>query len=88
MADASQAAGFQKSQGRFSETRSLTDIFDMLAHQAQSELGNITQSAYIMGDGLQRAVIDGAFNLLRPQTWTPSKLWRLGSEAVLQCVYL
>ena len=88
MADASQAAGFQKSQNRFSETRSLTDIFDMLAHQAQSELGNITQSAYFMGDGLQRAVIDGAFNLLRPQTWTPSNLWRLGSEAVRQSVYL
>lgn len=66
----------------------LTDVFDVLAHQAQSELGTITQTAFFMGDGLQRAVTDGVFNLLSPQAWTPANLWRLGSGAVRQAIQI
>jgi hypothetical protein len=88
MPDAAQAAGFYRSQNPSSEARNLTDVFDILAHQAQSQLGTITQTAFFMGDGLQRAVIDGAFNLVSPQTWTPTNLWRLGTEAVKQSVQI
>ena len=88
MPDAAQAAGSYQPPNPPFEARNLIDVFDMLAHQAQSELGTITQTAFFMGDGLQRAVIDGAFNLLRLQTWTPTNLWRLGSEAVRQSVQI
>jgi len=88
MADAAQAAGFTRSQHPSSEVHSLTDLFDLLAHQAQSQLGTITQTAYFMGDGLQRTVIDGAFDLLNPQTWTPGNLWQLGSQAVRQSLQI
>ena len=74
MPDAAQAAGSYQPPNPPFEARNLIDVFDMLAHQAQSELGTITQTAFFMGDGLQRAVIDGAFNLLRLQTWTPTNL--------------
>ena len=60
----------------------------MLTHQAQSEMGNITQSIFFMGDGLQRAVTDGFFNLLRPRTWMPDNILRLSSDAVRQTVQL
>src|SRR5215470_8179739 len=81
MPDVAQTAGSSQST---SKARNLTDVFDILAHQAQSELGTITQTAYFMGDGLQRAVTDGIFTLLTPTTWMPANLWRLGSEAVKQ----
>jgi len=88
MPDAAQAAGSNRSQDLFSEARNLIDVFDMLAHQAQSQLGTITQTSFFMGDGLQRAVIDGAFNLLEPQTWTPTNLWRWGSAAIRQAIQI
>lgn len=88
MPDAAQDAGFYRLQDLSSEARRLIDVFDTLAHQAQSQLGTITQTAFFMGDGLQRAVIDGAFNLLDPQTWAPANLWRLGSEAVRQSIQI
>jgi hypothetical protein len=63
-------------------------VFDILSHQAQSELGTITQTLFFMGDGLQRAATDGFFDLLRPQTWMPGNILRLGSDALRQGVQL
>lgn len=74
--------------GTPARARDLTDALDILTHQAQSELGVLTQSLFFMGDGLQRAVADGFFNLFRPQTWMPNNILRLSSEAVRQTVEL
>ena len=60
----------------------------MLTHQAQSELGDLLQSMFFVGDGLQRAAVDGFFNLLRPQTWMPDNVLRSSFEAVRQTIQL
>lgn len=69
-------------QSSLPKARNLTDVFDILAQQAQSKLGTITQAAYFIGDGLQRAITDGVFDLFQPQTWTPTNLLRLGSAGL------
>ena len=74
--------------GTSARAQDLTEAFDILTHQAQSELGNVTQSLFFMGDGLQRSAIDGFFNLFRFQTWTPNNILRLSSQAVRQSVQL
>lgn len=66
----------------------LTQVLDILTHQAESELGNVSQSLFFMGDGLQRAITDGFFDLLRPQTWMPANILRLSTEAVRQTLQL
>jgi hypothetical protein len=66
------------SQGEPLRTRDLTKVLEILAHTAQGELGNISQLAFFVGDGLQRAATDGLFDALRPQTWQPRNLARLG----------
>jgi len=60
----------------------LQQLLDMLTHQAQSELGDISQSLFFMGDGLQRSMVNGFFDLLRPATWSPVNLLRLGTDTV------
>ena len=74
--------------GTPARARNLTEAFDILTHQAQSELGNWTQSLFFMGDGLQRAVMDGFFNLLRPETWMPDNILRTGLSAIRQTIQL
>jgi hypothetical protein len=74
--------------GTPARARDLTEALDILTHHAQSELGNVTQSLFFMGDGLQRAIVDGVFNLFLPQTWTPNNILRLSSEAVRQTIQL
>ncbi len=74
--------------GHFAKARNLTEALDLLTLQAQGELGNVTQTIFFMGDGLQRAVTDGVFNLFRPQTWTPNNLLRISSQAVQQTIQL
>lgn len=88
MQDAQHAASSHSPHDAFFRERNLTDVFDMLTHQAQSELGAISQSVFFMGDGLQRAATDGFFNLLTPATWTPTNLWRLGSDVVSQSLQI
>lgn len=65
----------------------LTDTLDLLTNQAHREFDNATEALFYIGDGLQRAAIDGCFNLFRGQTWTPSHLLRLSAEAVRQTVH-
>jgi hypothetical protein len=60
------------------KVRDLTQVLEILAHTAQSELGNVSQLAFFVGDGLQRAATDSLFEALRPQTWQPRNLARLG----------
>src|SRR5215471_5983135 len=60
----------------------LTEVFDVLTHQTHRELGTVTETLFFIGDGLQRAAVDGVFDLLALQTWTPRNLLRLGCGAV------
>ena len=72
----------------------MAETFDMLTHAAELQLGLVTESpsawgtAFYLGDGLQRAVTDGVFDLFKPQTWNPANLWRLSSQALQQTVKL
>jgi hypothetical protein len=66
--------------------RDLTEVFDILTHQAYSELGDWTQSIFFFGDGLQRAVTDGIFNLFRPQTWMPNNILRTSFSTLRQTI--
>jgi len=66
--------------------RDLIEVFDILTHQAQSELGEWTQSIFFFGDGTQRAITDGFFNLLRPQTWMPNNILRISFSALRQTI--
>jgi len=74
--------------GTPARARDFTEVLDILTHQAQSELGDMMQSVFFMTDGLQRAAVDGFFNLLRPQTWMPENVLRLSLEPVRQTVQL
>lgn len=60
------------------KARDLTEVLEILAHTAQGELGNVSQLAFFVGDGLQRAAADSVFDALRPQTWKPGNLAKLG----------
>jgi len=72
--------------GTPARARDLVEVFDILTHQAQSELGNWTQSIFFFGDGAQRAITDGFFNLLRPQTWMPDNILRTTFTALRQAI--
>jgi hypothetical protein len=63
-----------------------TDLFDILAHKAQNQLGTIGQTSFFLGDGLQRAATDLAFDLLTPRNWYPNNLWRLVSEGAKESI--
>lgn len=62
----------------------LADALEKMAHEAQSQLGTVTQTAYFLGNGIQRAVTDEIFDLFMPQTWSPANLARLGSRMMRQ----
>jgi hypothetical protein len=70
------------------------EVLDRLTHAVASQLGLVTESPsllgtlFYLGDGLQRSVTDGIFDLFRPQTWNPVNLFRLSSEAVRQTAQL
>src|SRR5580704_13070225 len=64
--------------------RNLTAAMQILSHRIQSQLGGGAQTAFFVGDGLQRAFTDGFFDAFRPQTWSPSNLARLGAQLVNQ----
>jgi hypothetical protein len=68
--------------------RHLTAAFEILAHRIQSQLGSRGQTAFFIGDGLQRALTDGLIDALRPQTWSPGNLSRLGSQLFNQSARL
>lgn len=59
--------------------RSLQTALDILTKEIYNQLGNVGQTVFFFGDGVQRAAVDIAFSLLRPQTYTPANLLRLGS---------
>jgi len=46
----------------------------------EKEMGQLTKSIFFFGDGLQRTVVDGAFDLLKPKTWQPANLVRFGRD--------
>lgn len=72
--------------GASARARDLTEVLDILTHQAQSELGSWTQSIFFFGDGVQRAITDGVFNLLRPETWMPDQVLRTSLSALRQTI--
>jgi hypothetical protein len=72
----------------------LTGLLDQLTHAAATQLGLVTESpsilgtVFYLGDGLQRAVADGIFDLFQPATWSPVNLLHLSSEAIRQTIQL
>jgi hypothetical protein len=70
------------------KARDLTATLETLCHRAQSQLGTGTQTAFFIGDGLQRAFTDGVFDALQLQTWSPRNLIRVGSQLVNQSARL
>lgn len=64
----------------------LLDSLDRLTHAAQQQLGTVAQSAFFIGDGLQRAVVDRFFELWSPRTWTPANILQAMSTVVSQTV--
>ncbi|MGD0568474.1 MAG: hypothetical protein ABSA78_08710 [Candidatus Sulfotelmatobacter sp.] len=66
----------------------LTAAMQMLSHRIQGQLGSGGQTAFFIGDGLQRALTDSLFDTLLPQTWSPGNLSRLGSQLVNQSARL
>src|ERR1041385_8812323 len=44
------------------KARDLTELFEILTHEAQGQLGPAIQMAFFIGDGLQRAATDALFN--------------------------
>jgi len=79
------------SQTFFAGTRSLTEALDALTHQAELQLGLVTESsvlgtAFYVGDGLQRAATDGVFDLFTLQTWDATNLLHLTSRTAEQAI--
>jgi hypothetical protein len=68
--------------------RDFTEALEVLSHVAQGQLGNVSQLAFFVGDGLQRAVTDGIFDALRPETWRPASLFKIGSAFIHQSTQL
>src|SRR5713101_4469508 len=66
------------------DLRQFISAFDLLTKETYSQLGSAGQTAFFVGDGLQRAVLEGAFDLLSPQTWTPANMVRMGLFAARQ----
>src|SRR5690348_10163814 len=66
--------------------RDLQTALDVLTKAAYNQLGNVGQTIFFFGDGVQRAAVDGIFNLLNPQTYTPANLLRLGYLAERQAI--
>ena len=54
---------------------------DFATRALEKEMGQLTKSLFFLGDGLQRATVDGLFDLLKPKTWSPANLMSLGRSA-------
>src|SRR5262245_52515297 len=65
---------------RMSKAKDSTDALDRLTHHAETGAG-VTQSLFFVGDGLQRVLTDGFFDLFRTNTWAPHNIFRLTSVA-------
>ncbi|MBZ5507090.1 MAG: hypothetical protein LAO78_16660 [Acidobacteriia bacterium] len=76
-----------KNQAR-QRVRDFTEALEILSHVAQGQLGNVSQLAFFVGDGLQRAVTDSIFDALRPETWRPASLFKIGSALINQSAQL
>jgi hypothetical protein len=68
--------------------RDFTEALEVFAHAAQGQLGDASQLAFFVGDGLQRAVTDGIFDAFRPATWTPANLFKVGTGLISQSTRL
>lgn len=66
--------------------RMLHTTLDILTKETYNQFGNVGQTIFFLGDGVQRATVDGIFNLLSPQTYTPANLLRLTSLTEKQAV--
>ena len=60
---------------------SVTQSLDFATRALEKEMGQLTQSIFFFGDGLQRTVVDGMFDLLNPKSWQPANLIRMGRDA-------
>jgi hypothetical protein len=74
--------------GAFAGEPALTEVLETLTNQARNELGDVMETLFFIGDGLQRAAIDGCFNLLAQQEWRPKNVLRLSCGAARRTVQL
>src|SRR3979411_1509534 len=59
-----------------------TQMLDAVTRVSEKQLGDFGKIAFFLGDGLQRATVDGLFSLLRPQTWAPRNLAEITCNVV------
>jgi hypothetical protein len=67
---------------------SVSQSLDLATRALEKEMGQLTQSIFFFGDGLQRTAVDALFDLFQPKTWRPQNLSRLGWDAVQASVEL
>lgn len=67
---------------------SLTQSLDFATRALEKEMGQLTQSIFFFSDGVQRAVVDGMFDLMEPKTWRPATLTRMSSDAAQAALHL
>src|SRR5215469_18656196 len=65
----------------------LNGALERATRQIQNQFGGpetLTQTAFFLGDGLQRVFVDSFFDLLQPQSWTTGSLWRMSNQIARQ----
>jgi hypothetical protein len=55
---------------------------DSVARSAEEQMGSTAQATFQAGDGLQRRLVDLAFDLLSPGAWNRDRALEMGSGAV------
>lgn len=60
----------------------VTESFDAVTRAAQDQLGGAWNSAFRVGDQLQRSMVDLMFNLFSPDGGSPSRVMRSTSDVM------
>jgi hypothetical protein len=64
--------------------RAPTQILDAVTRASEKQLGDVGKTVFFLGDGLQRATVDGLSSLLSPRTWNPTNMLRMSWDAARQ----
>jgi hypothetical protein len=63
-------------------------MLDTVTYASQRHLGDFGKMLFFVGDGLQRATVDGLWDAFNPQTWTASNLAEMTCRVARQSVRL